>query len=147
LGYVNQSGAGNPVHNLVYNTMTGNTTVLNTVLAANAINFVGSTGADAFIGYTHNDTLSGGAGNDTLSGGDGDDSIDGGASNDTLDGGNGIDTADYTSAASAVTVSLLLTTAQNTLGAGTDTLSGFENLTGSAFDDTLTGNNDVNVVN
>ena len=33
-----------------------------------------------------------------------------------------------------------MTTAQNTIGAGTDTLSGFENLTGSAFNDTLTGN-------
>ena len=31
-------------------------------------------------------------------------------------------------------------TVQNTVGAGTDTLSGFENLTGSAFKDTLTAN-------
>ena len=37
-------------------------------------------------------------------------------------------------------VSLAVTAAQNTLGAGTDKLSGFENLTGSAFNDTLTGN-------
>ena len=48
----------------------------------------------------------------------------------------------YASAAAGVTVSLAIqdgVTAQNTLGAGTDTLSGFENLTGSAFNDTLTG--------
>ena len=37
-------------------------------------------------------------------------------------------------------------TAQNTLGAGTDTLSGFENLTGSAFNDTLTGSSLANVI-
>lgn len=37
-------------------------------------------------------------------------------------------------------VNLGLVTAQNTLGAGIDTLSHFENLTGSRFNDTLTGN-------
>src|SRR6185369_9422526 len=45
-----------------------------------------------------------------------------------------------------VTVNLAQTTAQNTIGAGTDTLTGFENLTGSAFDDTLTGNSVANVL-
>ena len=56
-----------------------------------------------------------------------------------LAGGAGTDTVSYEHAAAGVTVSLALTTAQNTVGAGSDTLSGFENLTGSAFDDTLTG--------
>jgi len=36
--------------------------------------------------------------------------------------------------------------AQNTLGAGTDTLFNFENLTGSAFNDTLTGNAGANAL-
>ncbi len=38
--------------------------------------------------------------------------------------------------AAAVTVSLALTDSQDTGGAGNDTLSNIENLTGSAFDDT-----------
>ena len=37
-------------------------------------------------------------------------------------------------------------TAQNTVGAGTDTLFNFENLTGSAFNDTLTGNGSANIL-
>src|SRR5213078_4111770 len=36
--------------------------------------------------------------------------------------------------------------AQNTVGAGSDTLSGFENLTGSTHDDTLTGDANNNVI-
>ena len=61
-----------------------------------------------------------------------------------LAGGVGLDTVSYANATSGannqgVTVNLALTTAQNTIRAGTDTLSGFENLTGSQFNDTLTG--------
>ena len=41
---------------------------------------------------------------------------------------------------------MAITAAQNTGGAGTDTLSGFENLTGSAFNDTLTGSTAANVL-
>ncbi len=45
-----------------------------------------------------------------------------------------------------MTVSLAIGTAQNTIGAGTDTLTNFENLTGSAFNDTLTGNTGANTL-
>ena len=45
-----------------------------------------------------------------------------------------------------VTVSLAVTTAQNTLGAGTDTLSGFEHLMGSAFNDKLIGDAGANTL-
>ena len=63
-----------------------------------------------------------------------------------MDGGAaGSDTASYADAASAVTVSLAHQgAAQNTIGAGVDTLSNFENLTGSAFNDTLTGDGNAN---
>jgi Ca2+-binding RTX toxin-like protein len=83
------------------------------------------------------ENLTGSGQNDTLEG-------DGG--NNVLAGGAGTDTVSYEHAAAGVTVSLALTTAQNTVGAGTDTLSAFENLTGSAFDDTLTGNTGANVL-
>ncbi|ASF48041.1 hypothetical protein [Methylovulum psychrotolerans] len=100
------------------------------------------------IGSNYGDTLTGSAaanalfgmnGNDTLNGGDGNDTLNGGADNDTLDGGAGIDMALYSSATLGVSVNLALTTAQNTLGAGTDTLLNIENLTGSAYNDVLLG--------
>ena len=78
-------------------------------------------------------------GNDTLVGGAGNDSLDGGAA--------GSDTASYIDATAGVTVSLALTAAQNTIGAGTDTLFNFENLTGSNFNDTLIGNSVANILN
>jgi Ca2+-binding RTX toxin-like protein len=83
------------------------------------------------------ENLTGSAFNDTLEG-------DGG--NNVLVGGGGLDTVSYEHALVGVTVSLAVLTAQNTIGAGIDTLSGFENLTGSAFNDTLTGDTNNNVL-
>jgi Ca2+-binding RTX toxin-like protein len=76
----------------------------------------------------------------------GNDVLDRGAGNDTLIGGGGIATADYSTAAAGVTVSLGLTGGQNTVGAGIDTLSGIENLTGSGYNDTLSGDSGDNVI-
>lgn len=84
-------------------------------------------------------TLTGSAAGDSLSGGSGDDTVIGGAGNDTLVGGAGNDSASYASAATNVTVSLASSLAQNTSGGGTDTLSAFENLVGSSYNDGLTG--------
>ncbi|MBY0337628.1 MAG: FG-GAP-like repeat-containing protein [Acetobacteraceae bacterium] len=92
------------------------------------------------------DTLTGDAGANTLSGGAGNDVLDGGAGNDTLNGGADLDTASYAGAGAGVTVSLAVATSQNTGGAGTDTLSSFENLAGSAFADTLTGDTGANTL-
>ena len=95
---------------------------------------------EGVIGSNLDDTLTGDAGNNVLGGLDGDDLLNGGAGDDILVGGDGNDTASYADAASAVTVSLAIAAAQNTGGAGTDTLIAIENLTGSNFNDTLTGN-------
>ena len=84
-------------------------------------------------------TLNGLNGNDTLIGKGGDDTLDGGRGADTLDGGFGNDTASYVSADAGVTVDLGIAGPQNT-GFGSDTLVSIENLVGSAFADTLTGN-------
>ncbi len=94
-----------------------------------------------------NDVLSAGSGNNELHGGAGNDLLYSGPGNDLLDGGTGIDTASYAHATAGVTVNLGLLGAQNTLGAGTDTLTGIENLIGSNFNDTLTGDNNNNVIN
>ncbi len=95
----------------------------------------GSTGSDAIFGLGGNDSISGNDGTDTIEGGDG---------NDWMDGGGGTDVLSYASASSAVTVNLSLTGAQNTGGAGVDTIKNFENLTGSDFNDTLIGNSGNN---
>ena len=100
---------------------------------------VGGLGSDQLYGGDDNDQIYGGAGTNVLSGDNGDDYIVGGADNDTISGGAGFDILDYGNATGAVKVSLAITTAQNTGGAGIDTISGIEALRGSAFNDTLTG--------
>ncbi len=94
-----------------------------------------------------NDVLTAGSGSNEMHGGAGNDLLFSGAGNDLLDGGTGNDTASYAHAIAGVTADLSLLTAQNTLGAGTDTLTGIENLTGSNFNDSLTGDNNSNIIN
>lgn len=105
----------------------------------------GATGNDTLSGGDGNDKLIGLAGNDTLDGGNDNDMLLGGAGDDTLIGGAGNDTANYSDATGGVTVSLALAGAQAT-GWGNDTLSGIENLSGSAFNDTLTGDAVANIL-
>src|SRR5215471_460952 len=109
------------------------------VLDGNPAPIIGDDGDNALTGTLISDVISGLGGNDTLSGLAGEDVLDGGPGNDALDGGTGSDTASYASATQGVTVSLAVTGPQDTGGAGVDTLVSIENLTGSAFDDTLVG--------
>jgi len=105
----------------------------------------GLDGNDSLTGSSGNDLIQGDAGNDTLIGGSGNDTLIGGMGNDSLVGGLGMDTASYTTATAAVTVNL--TTGLATGGAGSDTLSGIENIIGSGFNDTLTGDAGSNALN
>ncbi|RLU06537.1 type I secretion target [Pseudomonas prosekii] len=116
----------------------------------------GTAGDDVLVAGTGNNIINAGDGNDVLTAGNGNNELHGGAGNDLLysglgndllDGGTGSDTASYGHATAGVTVDLSLLTAQNTFGAGTDTLLGIENLTGSNFNDTLRGDNNSNVIN
>jgi Ca2+-binding RTX toxin-like protein len=103
----------------------------------------GTIGGTVF-GNAGNDTLLGGSGNERFQGGYGDDLLSGGGGDDSLKGGEGRDTISYAGAARGVTVNLGLAGAQDTVGAGTDTLSGFEVLIGSDHADRLSagaGNN------
>ena len=69
------------------------------------------------------------------------------AGDNTVDGADGIDTLSYQFGAnSGVTVDLSLSGAQATGGSGTDTVTGFENLTGSDYADWLSGTDSVNVL-
>ncbi len=110
-----------------------------TLNGAAAINGTGNGNANVLTGNNANNVLSGLAGNDTLNGGLGNDTLQGDSGNDTLNGGAGSDTASYTTATAGVTVDLDLLGAQNTGGAGSDQLVSIENVTGSNFNDTLTG--------
>ncbi len=89
---------------------------------------IGSAFADRLNGSTRADVLIGGGGDDRIA------------------GGSGIDTASYANAGAGVKVHLGLSGAQDTLAAGIDTLSGIENLTGSAHADRLTGNAGANLL-
>ncbi len=151
-------GTGNALANVI----TGNTG--NNILA-------GLGGADTLIGGTGTDTATyiasmdgvnvslmtglgsgGDAEGDTLStienltGSNQNDTLEGNGGNNILAGGLGIDTVSYANALAGVTVNLASTSSQNTLGAGSDTLTGFENVTGSNFNDNLTGTTGNNVL-
>lgn len=105
--------------------------------APSSVSISGTNIADTITGSTQNDLISGANGNDLLLGGLG---------NDSLDGGDDIDTASYRDGAAGVTVSLTLSGAQNTIGAGIDTLANIENLIGSMKADHLTGDGNANVL-
>ena len=64
-----------------------------------------------------------------------------------MDGGDGVDTLSYANATGGITANLTLhCSSQNTGGAGTDSFFNFENLTGSAFNDSLAGSPGPNVL-
>lgn len=113
----------------------------------------GENGHDTLYGENSHDTLSGGAGDDHLDGGQGNDTLDGGADDDTLiggigsdtiDGGTGTDTVDYSGEASGVTIDL----ATNTHGGAAtgDSISNVENVVGTDFVDSITGDGSANTL-
>ena len=106
----------------------------------------GDGGTNILTGGLGNDSLSGGAGIDTLYGGSADDTLIGDGSADLLYGGAGTDLADYSSSGTAVNVNLTNVGGQTGGDAAGDTISGVENLTGSDFNDTLTGDGGSNVL-
>jgi Ca2+-binding RTX toxin-like protein len=96
-------------------------------------------------GSNFNDGLFGDANVNVLRGLGGDDNIMGGAGGDTLDGGEGSDTLFYTTSNAGVTVDLRTNFASGGHATG-DVISGFENISGSAFNDTLRGNGGDNII-
>ena len=130
---------------------------------------------NVLIGGKGNDTLDGRKGNDTLYGGDGDDTLRGGDGADTLNGGKGSDlflvkyyengsvtingegndengVAQVAETGDMDTVSYADWVDDNnqtglTVNLASDTnISGIENVIGSRYEDTITGDGDANVI-
>ena len=111
----------------------GRTTQQNTGDGLDAISEV-----EQVYGSEASDTLIGNGGPNHLAGRGGDDTLDGRASADSLVGGAGTDVVSFEEAPTGVVADLTAGTA--TGGAGADSLVDFENIVGSPFADTLTGN-------
>lgn len=134
-----------------WNALDGNDTVRgsqggDTILgSAGDDRLFGNSGADVLDGGTDNDVLQGDSEDDQLSGGDGNDRIvatflDGA---DTLSGGTGFDTLDYSALPGPVSINQFAGTTTGT--AGRDVLTDvFEEVLGTAFNDTLAGGHGVN---
>lgn len=93
-------------------------------------------GIEHVVGSVHDDLLRGNTVANLLQGLSGDDTLSGGTGDDTLDGGQGTDTADFSGSAIGVSASLSAGTAS---GQGNDSLTGLQNLIGSAQADILVG--------
>jgi Ca2+-binding RTX toxin-like protein len=115
--------------------------------------FSGGGGSDIINAYAGSDVLDGDAGDDYLFGSDGDDTLRGGDGNDWLDGGAGADLLDggagtddlarYDESSSGVSVDLLASTASGGHATG-DTITGIESVSGSSFNDQLSGDANAN---
>jgi Ca2+-binding RTX toxin-like protein len=112
-------------------------------------NLIGSAFDDQLYGDPNANKIYGGAGHDTLYGwggadwlyGDaGDDNVVGGSGVERMFGGDGKDTLSYQLSTVGLTVSLL-DPSINTGDAAGDQYSGFEDVTGTPFDDILYGDN------
>ncbi|MYZ51495.1 FG-GAP-like repeat-containing protein [Malikia spinosa] len=116
-----------------YRNAAGSVTV-NLTLAQNQ-----ATGADGTDQLISIERVRGSNYADQLTGDAGDNWLRGMQDNDKLDGGAGSDWADYRSAAGSVTVNLSFAQNQAIGADGTDQLVSIENIRGSNYDDSLTG--------
>jgi Ca2+-binding RTX toxin-like protein len=151
---------------------TGDDTLTNN--SSRQVTFVGGAGDDKLTGNGHDDTVdyssspSGvnvdlragtatGQGTDTLAnigdviGSSHDDTIAGDDGANDLQGGLGSDTVDYSGVTSTTTSGITLTfgvplIVPGTTDAGADTLGGFENVIGSHYGDSLTGDSGPNTI-
>ena len=109
--------------------------------SVHADTLTGDGSANTINGFNGNDTIDGGGGDDELIGGNGNDTFISGSGADDMNGGSGAgDTADYSGSGSGVDVGVDNAAVNIGGDAQGDSLLGIENLIGTNFDDTLTGN-------
>ena len=125
----------------------------------------GSASADVIHGSSADNALGGSFGDDTIFGGDGNDKINGGQGANVLDGGDGVDVVSFmydrtqddyffTTYPDPSNGFVLWTGVNVNLGTNSaigfdglaNTLTNFENVTGTFFDDTITGDGNANVL-
>ncbi len=111
---------------------------------------IGDTGSNWLWGGSDG-TAGGGTGNDNINGGGGNDLVEVGTGDHTLAGGLGIDTLSFLGGhveitSAGVTYSLALQGAAQATEQGSMNTSGFENVSGSLYDDILTGNTLDNIL-
>ncbi len=104
----------------------------------------GDEGQNELRGLDGNDFIFGRVGIDRLVGGNGNDVLAGGLDGDRLEGGGGIDVASYRDATNGVSASLLSGGVSGE--ASGDTYLDIENIWGSEFSDTLSGDNNAGQV-
>ena len=140
--YYSTSSAGVNVH-LINNVGTGGDAEGDTWISIERV--YGSSFRDVIVGSNEINYLRGANGDDVLSGQNGDDVLQGDAGADTLFGGAGRDWATYVSSTQALTISLA-DSSLNTGEAIGDTYNSIENLQGTAFNDTLYGDGNSNII-
>jgi Ca2+-binding RTX toxin-like protein len=106
-------------------------------------NLRGSAHNDTLTGSSTDNFIEGASGDDTLFGLNGNDLLEGGIGADTIDGGAGIDTLIYSRSSSSITVDLTMKSAAGGDAEG-DVFNDIENIFGSEYDDTLTGDAAIN---
>lgn len=135
-GYAGDESATVTVDNLVFDAPSSVAGIILTAAAGvTTIRLSGNSNISVF-GNDAGNVIVGNAGDNVFYGLAGDDQLDGGA---------GTDTASYALAPAGVTVNLLTGTAADGQGA-TDTLAAIENVRGSGFADTITGDGGRNVL-
>ncbi len=107
----------------------------------------GSSFGDSIDGQGGNDTLDGRGGSDFLDGDSGSDILEGGPGADMLEGGPDFDTASYVESFEAVTIDLANFSCCSGGDAAGDQYSSIESVSGSLFDDTISGDDNGNALN
>ncbi|WP_169567990.1 matrixin family metalloprotease [Sneathiella limimaris] len=102
----------------------------------------GGAGDDTLYGSSENDYMDGGTGADELRAGSGDDTLIGGGGADTLIGGRGLDLIDFSGSKNGVDVDLA---AGVSVSEGIVRISTVEAIRGSAYDDTMAGDDKDNL--
>ncbi len=108
----------------------------------------GNSAQNILIGGNGADTLSASNNNDQLFGGNGDDVLNGGVGADIIDGGANVDTVSFAGIGARIVLTLLNgagTATGSGQGAG-DTITNIENITGTSFNDILTGDANANTI-
>ena len=108
-------------------------------VGTNPCSINGSYGDDTITGGSGNDEIYGASGRDIVRAGAGNDVLEELDGNDDLDGGAGVDSIDFRRVGAGLRIDL---TAGTVTGGLTLKLTGFENVAGTSYDDTISGTKD-----